>query len=104
MDTIKIILEWAIPFFLTGICAFIAKFMTSVKKNNEVMKEAMKSILRSQIISKSENYLSLGYLPSYARDCLDSLEEQYELLGGNGSTKSLVSQALLLPPKKEGDD
>lgn len=61
-------------------------------------------MLRSQITSKVENYLKLGYLPSYARYCLEDLYKQYSALGGNHGIDILIDKVYSLPPiKKDGE-
>jgi len=68
--------------------------------NNKVMEKSMMILLRSQIVSKCENYQSLGYLPDYARSCLCDLFEQYTALGGNHGVNVLVDEVLKLPAIK----
>lgn len=101
---IGIILEWVIPFILTAIFGFIAKELKENKNNNNAMRESMVLLLRSQITGKCETYLKMGYLPDYARSCLEDLFKQYEILGGNHGVKSLIKQTFNLPPIKKGDD
>jgi hypothetical protein len=68
--------------------------------NNKAMEKSMMILLRSQIVSKCENYQSLGYLPDYARSCLCDLFEQYTALGGNHGVNLLVDEVLKLPAIK----
>ena len=70
------------------------------EKSNKAMKEATIAMLRSQIISKCENYQKMGYLPEYARYCLTELFEQYTSLGGNHGVNILVDEVLKLPSIK----
>ena len=73
--------------------------------NNKAMEKSMMILLRSQIVSKCENYQELGYLPDYARSCLCDLFEQYTALGGNHGVNLLVDEVLKLPSikiEKEG--
>lgn len=60
----------------------------------------MLSLIRSQIVSKCENYLREGYLPEYARYCLEDLFTQYKALGGNHGIEVLVNKCFELPPAK----
>ena len=60
----------------------------------------MMILLRSQIVSKCENYQSMGYLPDYSRSCLCDLFEQYTALGGYHGVNILVEQVLKLPSIK----
>lgn len=68
--------------------------------NNKAMEKSMMILLRSQIVSKCENYQTLGYLPDYARSCLCDLFEQYTALGGNHGVNLLVDEVLKLPSIK----
>ena len=70
------------------------------ENSNKAMKEATIAMLRSQIISKCENYQRMGYLPEYARYCLTELFEQYTSLGGNHGVNLLVDEVLKLPSIK----
>lgn len=70
------------------------------ENSNKAMKEATIAMLRSQIISKCENYQRMGYLPEYARYCLTELFEQYTSLGGNHGVNILVDEVLKLPSIK----
>ena len=70
------------------------------ENSNKAMKEATIAMLRSQIISKCENYQKMGYLPEYARYCLTELFEQYTALGGNHGVNILVDEVLKLPAIK----
>lgn len=102
---------------ITGLCMAIPQIYSTYKQgkqnketnlklednavNNKAMKESMVILLRSQIVSKCEKYQGLGYLPDYARSCIDDLFSQYSALGGNHGVNILVDKTLELPPKKE---
>lgn len=99
IEIIKIILNWAIPLILGSIFAFLTKII----KDNKTMKLSILSLIRSQIVSKCEKYMEEGYLPEYARYCLEDLFKQYQALGGNHGIEILVQNCFELPPtKKEG--
>lgn len=86
-------LSWAMPLILSGILGFmimIVKYIIAMKKSTVAM-------LRSQIVSKCEHYLKLGYLPEYARYCLEDLFEQYKAFKGNHGIDVLVDQCFELP-------
>lgn len=95
-----IILRWAIPTLCAGILAIILKKLKENDNANKAMKNAMISLLRSQIVSKIEIYEKEGYLPDYARFCLTDLHNQYKALGGNHGVEKLVDKCLELPPIK----
>lgn len=95
-EVIKIILNWAIPIILTGIFGFLVKII----KDNNAMKESILSLIRSQIVGKCETYMGQGFLPEYARYCLEELFKQYRLLGGNHGIETLVNKCFELPLSK----
>ena len=94
LDTI---IKWAIPFILSGIITFVVKII----KGLGAQKKALVALLRSQIVSKCEKYKKDGFLPEYARYCLEDLFKQYKTLGGNHGIEVLVEETFKLPPIKE---
>ena len=97
---LEIILNRIIPLILTTIFSFIAKELNDNRKDNKAMHDSMVLLLRSQITGKCETYLEIGYLPDYARSCIEDLFIQYESLGGNHGVHALVEKTFDLPPKK----
>lgn len=98
-EILSLVIKWAVP---TVLATFVGK-VTYMRKSNNDMKKSMVLLLRSQIVGKCENYISLGYLPSYARSCIADLFEEYTALGGNHGVGSLVEQCYDLPPMKESN-
>lgn len=94
---ISTVTNWLITIILGGILAYIVK----IYKDSKAMKQAMISLLRSQIVGKCEKCLEQGYLPDSVRFCLEDLFDQYTILGGNHGVSKLVDQAYTLPPKKK---
>lgn len=94
---VNTILSWAIPVILAGILSCLVK----IYKDSKAMKQAMISLLRSQIVGKVEGCIELGYLNDSVRQCLDDLFTQYTTLGGNHGIAELVEQAYNLPPQKK---
>ena len=80
--------------------AFISKQLKDNKQNNEAMKNSMLSLIRSQIVGKCESYMKQGYLPEYARYCLEELFKEYKILGGNHGVETLVNQCFESPLSK----
>lgn len=93
---LETIIKWAIPL----ICGGIVSLLIYIVKSNHAMKKSMVLLLRSQIVGKCEVYLKDGFLPDYARNCLEDLFKQYEALGGNHGVGKLVEQCFELPPIK----
>lgn len=94
---IHIAINWGIPVLLAGILAFMKKLIS----DNKAMKASMLSLIRSQIVSKCESYQKKGYLPEYARYCLEDLFKNYQVLGGNHGIEKLVYNTFELPSAKE---
>lgn len=101
---LSVIINTIISLILTAIFTFIAKELKDNKNNNEAMHDSMVLLLRSQITGKCETYLELGYLPDYARNCLEDLHTQYKVLGGNHGVEKLVDLVFSLPPSIERKD
>lgn len=97
MEILQLIINWAVPVILASILAFMKKII----KDNKAMKSSMLSLIRSQIVGKCETYLKQGYLPEYARYCLEELFKQYKLLGGNHGVEALVNKCYELPLERE---
>lgn len=101
-EIIKIIIQWFIPFACASGFTFISKQLKENKKSNDAMKASMLSLIRSQIVGKCEIYMQQGFLPEYARYCLEELFKQYKSLGGNHGVEVLVNQCFELPLSKKG--
>lgn len=91
------LLNWAVPI----VCGYLLGVVTRKRATEKALKNAMISLLRSQIVGKVEKYISLGYLPDSIRACLEDLFTQYKALGGNHGVSELVAQAYKLPPTKK---
>lgn len=100
-NIINLIIQWLIPFACASGFAFISKKLKENEKNNKAMKASMLSLIRSQIVSKCENYLNQGFLPEYARYCLEELFKNYQALEGNHGIEALVNKCFELPLSKE---
>lgn len=96
-DIVKIALNWAIPVILAGILVFMKKMINDMK----AMKLSQLSLIRSQLVGKCESYMKKGFLPEYARYCLEDLFKQYKTLGGNHGIEKLVDKAFELPSANE---
>jgi hypothetical protein len=95
---INVVIKWGIPFILTGVIGYIIKELKDNKIANKAMKQSMVLLMRSQIVGKCEKYQDLGYLPDYARSCLEDLFKEYTILGGNHGVGKLVDKIFELPP------
>ena len=92
------VIQWLVPTILTALSGYLVKELKENKKSNTAIKDSMVLLLRSQITGKIEKYMELGYLPDYARSCIEDLFTQYKSLGGNHGVELLVNQCFNLPP------
>lgn len=65
-----------------------------------VEREAIKSLLRSEIITIHGRYVERGEIPIYAQENVQAMYEAYHELGGNGTVTKLVREIMELPTKK----
>lgn len=88
--------RWLVPFFLGAIIAFLKgrldKYKDKVenKENeNQVIKDAVQSLLRDRLIDKYRHYKALGEMTILDKENIDHLYNEYLNLGGNGTVKEL---------------
>lgn len=67
MEILHIILNWFIPCVCTALVALVTKQLKCIKN----IKDSQVVLLRSQIVGKAEQYMQQGYLPDYARSCIE---------------------------------
>ena len=96
-ELIMTIIRWAIPFVCTALFTLMGNSLKNIRGDNRAMKAGLLAIIRSQIVSKCEEYQKRGYLPEYARYCLEDLHKQYKALGGNHGIEVLVDNTFELP-------
>lgn len=73
-----------------------------INKETTAIKEGVKAMLRSQIVSAYEKAHSKGYAPIYARENFQGLYEQYKALGGNGVIEDIHEKFFQLPTSIDG--
>lgn len=93
MEILMLVIKWLVPI----LCSAILGVFVKIYKDNKALKSAMLSLVRSQIVGKVEQYQGMGFLPEYARYCLEDLFKQYKALGGNHGIEKLVEQCFELP-------
>lgn len=110
MEEIVLIFErWLIPFICTGICGLVLAMFKKHKKDadrdrikDEAIQNAVKSLLRTEIIRQYEKYSERGYFPIYAREPLRMAHDAYAALGGNSVASELYNRTVNLPTEPEG--
>lgn len=103
-EIIITIIKWAIPVILGALFSWIAGSISKMKKDDKAVKAGLLAIIRSQIVSKCESYQKKGFLPEYARFCLEDLHKQYKALGGNHGIEILVENTFNLPSSERKEE
>lgn len=101
MDEIilKVILT-TVGFVITGVLGYLTAKIKSYKKRDKTQEEALKCLLRSNITSKYYVYSEVGEIPSYEKQNINYMYEQYKNMGGNSYVEELVVEINKLPIKK----
>lgn len=63
-------------------------------------REAIKSLLRSEIITMHGKYIEKEEIPIYGRENVQAMYDAYHSLGGNGTITKLYHEIMNLPTKK----
>lgn len=95
-------------FLQCGILKFLHEYLKENKRREEAQKEderkkqeawevAIRSLLRSQIITIYHNAEKKGFLPIYNLENLDDMYHAYKALDGNGAITELYNQVKNYP-------
>ena len=102
MDEILLIfLRWLIPFVCVGICGIAVASVKKHHKRNDAVTDAVRSLLRTEIIRQYEKYSDKGYCPIYEREPLTLAHDSYHALGGNSTATDLYHKTMNLPTEPE---
>ena len=90
------IINWAVPFVFGGAVSFI----TALIIKNKAYKDALKCLLRGEIIRSYEKYMERGEIPIYAKEALEKEYKAYHKLGGNDVATDLYNKLMELKVKR----
>lgn len=93
------IIKYWIEILLTSITSGIVYMF----KQYIGLKNGMKALLRNEIIRIYDKQDNLGYCPSYMKENIKEMYENYHKLGGNGLVTKMVDKLYELPNIKEVD-
>ncbi len=80
-----------------GIIPFVYSLYSSHNKRSKARDEALRSILRTEIIRICMKAEKRGYLFMYELENLNDMFNAYSALGGNGAVKALYEITIKLP-------
>lgn len=95
----KVILT-VVGFITTGLLGYLTAKVKEYKRNDTNQEEALKCLLRSAITSKYYVYTELGTIPTYEKENLTYMYEQYKRMGGNSYITNIMTEIERLPIKK----
>ena len=95
----KVILT-VVGFITTGLLGYLTAKVKEYKRNDTNQEEALKCLLRSAITSKYYVYTELGTIPTYEKENLTYMHEQYQKMGGNSYINNIMTEIERLPIKK----
>lgn len=71
-------------------------------RQQKVERDAIKSLLRSNLIAMHSRYMAQHCIPIYAMETVQAMYHAYHTLGGNGTVTKLVDELMHLPTR--GDE
>lgn len=78
--------------FLTGKLKSLSETHQDQKQEFKTQKEALKCLLRANIVSQYYVYRKLGHIPYYVRESVCEEYKAYKSLGGNSFVESIMQE------------
>ena len=94
-----IITEFIIKYWLEIILTTITSGIFYAFRQYGGVKNGMIALLRNEIVRIYEKYTKLGYCPSYMKENIKEMYDNYHRLGGNGMVSTMVDKLYQLPNK-----
>ena len=89
--------EILIKYWLEILLTFITSGIIYIFNQYNGLKNGLKALLRNEIVRIYETYSQLGYCPSYMKENVSLIYENYHKLKGNGMATSMISKIYMLP-------
>lgn len=77
------IIKTIITFIVSGLCGFIASEINNKRKKDSTYNEAIKCLLRANMVNVYFTYKEIGEMPYYCKQSWYLMYEAYKGLGGN---------------------
>lgn len=78
----------------------LARIVSEVQKTNKAQNAGLQSVLKDLLKIRYLEWIDKGYAPMDARDDLEHMYQNYEILGKNGVMNALRDRFLALPIEK----
>lgn len=95
----KIILT-IVGFVVTGVLGYLVAKIKEYKRKDNNQEKALKCLLRSAITSKYYVYTEIGSIPTYEKENVAYMYEQYKAMGGNSYIDNIMRELNNLVVKK----
>lgn len=89
-----------VGFVVTGILGYLVAKVKEYRQKDGNQEKALKCLLRSAITSKYYVYTELGAIPTYERENVIYMYDQYKAMGGNSYVDNIMKEVESLPIKK----
>lgn len=86
------ILKYIITSILSLIIGFMVKVIKDYVSGEKIEREALKCLLRSNIVTQFYIYREIGSIPFYVKESIIQEHEAYKGLKGNSFVKDLVEE------------
>ena len=91
------IIDIIINYWLELLLTIISSGIVYVIKEYIGLKNGLKALLRNEIVRIYEAYSKLGYCPSYVKENVNEIYNNYHKLNGNGMTTPMINEINKLP-------
>lgn len=89
-----------VGFIVTGCLGYFVAKVKTYKEKETNQENALKCLLRSSITSKYYVFTELGNIPTYEKENIIYMYEQYKAMGGNSYISKIMEEINQLPLKK----
>lgn len=94
-------ISFLLKYWIEVIMTFITSFLILIINQYIGLKNGMRALLKNEIIRVYETYTKLGYCPSFIKENVKEIYENYHKLKGNGMCTSMVNEVYNLPNVKK---
>ena len=91
------IIEIIINYWLELLLTILSSSIIYVIKEYIGLKNGLKALLRNEIVRIYETYSKMGYCPSYMKENVNEIYNNYHKLNGNGMATSMLNEINKLP-------
>lgn len=84
-----------------GLLKYLFNFLKAYRAREISRNQAIRSLLRTEIINICHSAEKEGFLPIWALENLTDMYNTYKALGGNGAITGLYNKTIQLPQRKE---